>query len=43
MIKLKPASPQRFVEVILGQAILWVFLYTTMAIASGLPVEPYGY
>lgn len=43
MIKLKPASPQRIAEVIFGQVILWMFLYTAMSLASGHPVEPYVY
>ena len=43
MIKLKLASPQRFVEVIFGQAILWMFVYTAMQLAAGHPVEPYIY
>ena len=43
MIKLKPASPQRIVEVILGQAVIWTFAYAAMSLASGHPVEPYVY
>lgn len=43
MIKLKPATPQRYVEVIFGQAVLWMFVYTAMQLAAGHPVEPYIY
>ena len=43
MIKLKPASPQRYAEVIFGQAILWMFVYAAMQLAAGHPVEPYVY
>jgi hypothetical protein len=43
MIKIKTASPQRFAEVILGQAVLWMFLYAALQLAAGHPVEPYVY
>lgn len=43
MIKIKPAGPQRFAEVIFGQAVLWTFLYAALQLASGHPVEPYVY
>lgn len=43
MIKLKPASPQRVAEVIFGQAIIWMFVYAAINLASGHPVEPYVY
>jgi hypothetical protein len=38
MIKLKPASPQRIAEVIFGQAIVWMFFYAAMNLASAHPV-----
>ena len=40
MIKIRSASPQRFAEVILGQAVLWLFLYAAGQLAT---VEPYIY
>ena len=40
MIMIKSASPQRFAEVILGQAVLWVFLYAAGQLAT---VGPYIY
>ena len=40
MIRIKSASPQRFAEVILGQAVLWMFLYAAVQLAT---VEPYVY
>ena len=43
MIKLKPSSPQRVVEVVFGNAILWMFLYAALQLAAGHPVEPYVY
>jgi hypothetical protein len=43
MIKLKPASPQRIVEVLFGQAVLWMFAYAALNLAAGHPVEPYVY
>jgi hypothetical protein len=43
MIKLKPASPQRVAEVIFGQAIIWMFVYAAINLATGHPVEPYVY
>ena len=43
MIKLKPSSPQRVAEVLFGQAILWMFIYTAMQLVAGHPVEPYVY
>jgi hypothetical protein len=43
MIKLKPASPQRIVEVLFGQAVLWMFVYAAINLAAGHPVEPYVY
>jgi hypothetical protein len=43
MIKLKPASPQRIVEVLFANATLWMFVYAAMQLAAGHPVEPYVY
>ena len=43
MIKIKPAGPQRFAEVIFGQAVLWMFLYAALQLTAGHPVEPYAY
>jgi hypothetical protein len=43
MIKLKPVSPQRVAEVIFGQAVLWMFAYAAIQLATGHPVEPYVY
>lgn len=43
MIKLKPATSQRVVELIFGQAILWMFVYAGITLATGHPVEPYVY
>jgi len=43
MIKIKPASPQRVAEVIFGNTILWMFVYTGLQLAAGHPVEPYVY
>ena len=43
MIKLKPASSQRIAEVIFGQAVLWMFVYAAITLATGHPVEPYVY
>jgi len=41
MIKMKPASPQRIVEVLFGNAVLWMFVYAAMSLASGHPVQSY--
>jgi len=43
MIKMKPASPQRVAEVIFAQALIWMFVYAAINLASGHPVEPYVY
>lgn len=43
MIKIKSSSPQRFAEVLFGNAVLWLFVYAATTLASGHPVEPYIY